>query len=165
MHILQCNGFKILSEISGDHLNSLRPSDTIWRRRSRSTPAQAMACCLMAPSHYLNQCWLIISKVLRHSPEGNFTGNAPDISVSLIWLWKWQITITAAFPRGQWVNVTYISLQNRLLDRCQRPAKTASVQPNNCLCWSERPAISFVFWKFPLSKFCLCTHVSKFKTV
>ena len=43
--------------------NSLRPSDTIWRHRSGSTLAQVMACCLTAPSHYLNQCWLIISKV------------------------------------------------------------------------------------------------------
>ena len=43
--------------------NSLRPSDAIWRHRSGSTLAQVMACCLTAPSHYLNQCWLIISKV------------------------------------------------------------------------------------------------------
>ena len=25
-----------------------------------------MACCLMAPSHYLNQCWLLISEVLSN---------------------------------------------------------------------------------------------------
>ena len=37
--------------------NSLRPSDAIWRHRSGSTLAQVMACCLTAPSHYLNQCW------------------------------------------------------------------------------------------------------------
>ena len=43
--------------------NSLRPSDAIWQHRSGSTSAQVMACCLTAPSHYLNQCWLIISKV------------------------------------------------------------------------------------------------------
>ena len=43
-------------------INSLRPSDAIWRPLSGSTLAQAMACCLMAPNHYLNQCWLIISK-------------------------------------------------------------------------------------------------------
>ena len=43
------------------------------------TLAQIMACCLTAPSHYLNQCWLTISEVLGHSPEGNFTGNAEDI--------------------------------------------------------------------------------------
>ena len=42
--------------------NSLWPSDAIWRQRSGSTLAQVMACCLTAPSYYLNQCWLIISK-------------------------------------------------------------------------------------------------------
>ena len=44
-------------------VNSLRPSDATWRHSSGSTLAQVMACCLTAPSHYLNQCWLIISKV------------------------------------------------------------------------------------------------------
>ena len=54
-------------------IHSLWPSDAIWRQRSRSTLAQIMACCLTAPSHYLNQCWLIISEVQRHSSEDNFT--------------------------------------------------------------------------------------------
>ena len=54
-------------------LNSLWPSDTIWQHKSESTLAQVMACCLMAPSHYLNQCWLIISKVRWHSSDSNFT--------------------------------------------------------------------------------------------
>ena len=31
-----------------------------------------MACCLTAPSHYLNQSWPIISKVHWNSSEGNF---------------------------------------------------------------------------------------------
>ena len=35
---------------------------------STSTLAQAMACCLKAPSHYLNQCWLLINKDLWYSP-------------------------------------------------------------------------------------------------
>ena len=42
------------------NINSFWPSDTIWRHRSWSTLAQVMACCLTAPSHYLNQCWLIV---------------------------------------------------------------------------------------------------------
>ena len=54
-------------------INSLGPSDAIWRCRSGSTLAQVMACCLTAPSHYLNQCWLIISQGEWHSSEGNFT--------------------------------------------------------------------------------------------
>ena len=29
----------------------------------------------MAPSHYLNRCWLIISEVLWHWPVSNFIGN------------------------------------------------------------------------------------------
>ena len=36
-------------------INSLWPSDAIWRQGPRSTLAQVMACCLTAPSHYLNQ--------------------------------------------------------------------------------------------------------------
>ena len=39
---------------------------------------QVMACCLTAPSHSLNQCWLILSKVLWQ-PVGYFTRNAQDI--------------------------------------------------------------------------------------
>ena len=61
-------------------VNSLWPSDTIRRQRSRSTLAQVMACCLTAPSHYLNQCWLIISEVQWHSYWGNFTRDASTIN-------------------------------------------------------------------------------------
>ena len=31
---------------------------------------------MMAPSHYIYQCWLFISAILWHSPENNFTGSA-----------------------------------------------------------------------------------------
>ena len=65
------------------HFNSLWPSDTIWRHRAGSTLAQVMACCLMAPSHYLNQWWLIVSKVQWHSSEGNFTKDTS--ATELVW--------------------------------------------------------------------------------
>ena len=47
----------------------------IWQQRSGSASAHVlvMACCLVASSNYLKQCWLIISEALWHSPEGNFT--------------------------------------------------------------------------------------------
>ena len=54
-------------------IDSLAPSDFIWQHRTLSTLVQVMACCLTAPSHNLNQCWLIIKGVLWHSPESNFT--------------------------------------------------------------------------------------------
>ena len=51
-------------------INSLWPSNAIWQQRSGSTLAQVMAWCLKAPSHYLNQCWLIISDIhLRASSQ------------------------------------------------------------------------------------------------
>ena len=52
---------------------SFSTSNTIWRHKSGSTLAQVMACCLTAPSHYLNQCWLVIGKVQWLSSECNFT--------------------------------------------------------------------------------------------
>ena len=66
--IRSCRGWELgFCFLGGGHLqpcgwafssffNSLWPSDTVWHR-SRSTSAQVMACCLMTPSHYLNQCW------------------------------------------------------------------------------------------------------------
>ena len=43
--------------------NSSWPSDTIWWHRSGSTLPQVKAYCLTAPSHYLNPCWDLSSKV------------------------------------------------------------------------------------------------------
>ena len=42
-----------------EKFNSLRLGDAIWWQRSGSTLAQVMAYCLMAPSHYLSQCWCV----------------------------------------------------------------------------------------------------------
>ena len=70
---------------------------------SESTMAQVMACCLTAPSHYLNQCWLIFSEDLNDSPVGNFTGSAQD---TYPWyeFGDYWFDITAPSLRGQWVN-------------------------------------------------------------
>ena len=54
---------KIYWEYKPMFINSLWPSDTILWHRSGSTWVN------------LNQCWLIISKALWHSFEGNFTGD------------------------------------------------------------------------------------------
>ena len=67
----------------GRWVHSLCPSDTMWWHKSGSTLAQVMACCLTAPSHYLNQCWLIISKVQWHSSECNFTRDASITKIRL----------------------------------------------------------------------------------
>ena len=41
-------------------LNSLWPSDIMWWHRC-FTLVQVMACCLTAPSHYHNLCWLLVN--------------------------------------------------------------------------------------------------------
>ena len=55
--------------------NWLWPSDIIWRHRCGSTLAQKIAHYLMTSSHYLNQCWLRLCKVLHHLPESNVTAS------------------------------------------------------------------------------------------
>ena len=61
-------------------VNSLWPSDAIQRPWIKVTIGSGKACCLMAPSHYLNQCWLIITKVLWCSSESNFAWDITAIS-------------------------------------------------------------------------------------
>ena len=62
------------------HFNSLGPGDAIWQQRSGSPLAQVIAWCLTAPTHYLNQCWLIISKVEWHSSKGKLTRDTSAIN-------------------------------------------------------------------------------------
>ena len=83
-------------------VNSLGLSDAIWRLRSWSTLVQVMACCLMAPGHYLNQCWLIISEVLRHSSEDTIIRRFEDTN-QLSRIEDDIFKITFRSPRGQWV--------------------------------------------------------------
>ena len=53
-------------------VNTLWPNDSILWHRYVSTLVQVMACCLRHQVNYLNQCWLMITKVQWHSSEGNF---------------------------------------------------------------------------------------------
>ena len=100
IHYDRCRGcgFKILcSKVFmrtdfNKQFNSLWPSDTIWRHRSESTLAQLLACCLMAPSHYFKQCWLIMYEVQWQSPGGNFTKEPRFIYQLSKLAWKWFIT-------------------------------------------------------------------------
>ena len=51
--------------------NSLRGSDCIWQHKSGSVMIWLMVYCLVALSHYLNQCWYITTDVLSPSCEGD----------------------------------------------------------------------------------------------
>ena len=80
---------------TGDlNVDSLWPGDATSRHRSGSTLAQVMACCLLAPSHYLNQCWLVISRVRRPSFEDIITRRSEDTNQSI----KIEICILKLHP-------------------------------------------------------------------
>ena len=83
-------------------LSSMRPDDTIWRHMNLQTLVQVMAWYLTAPSHHLNQCGLIFSAILWHLHKAPFWRYIQDI-----YQWQqfenYQVKITAAFVRGQWV--------------------------------------------------------------
>ena len=80
-------------------VNSLWPGDAIWRHGTWSTFDRVMACCLMAQSHYLNQCWLIIGDVPWHSSL-----NDVKISINKTRLKIAVFKMASRSPRGQWVN-------------------------------------------------------------
>ena len=85
------------------YCNILEPSHVIWQQRSRSTLARVIVCCLTAISHYLNQCWLIIIRVLWHLPQDNFTRHCENI-----YPWyaceNYNFNISAISLRNNWVN-------------------------------------------------------------
>ena len=75
--------------LKGHYINSLWPSDAIWCHNTLSILVQVMAWCLIAPSHYLNQCWLIMSEVKSLSePVVTYYQMQPPswINLSEIWL-------------------------------------------------------------------------------
>ena len=66
---------------------------------------------LAAPNHYLNHCWLIISKVWWHSSEGNFTAGISAIN-HCNWLEKYPYKISLNYPRPQWVKLPLLIPQS-----------------------------------------------------
>ena len=76
-------------------VNSLRPGDAIWHHKTGSTLVQVMAWCLMAPSHYLSQCWLIINGGPVAITSGQFHGK---------WLtFYWLKCLKITFKLQPWV--------------------------------------------------------------
>ena len=68
---------------------------------SGSTLAQVMACCLTAPSHHLNQCWLVISKFQQLSSESTFPKTCLNYQSLIIETYLSKLSFD--FARGQWV--------------------------------------------------------------
>ena len=120
--------------------NSLRPSDAIWRQWSWTTLAQVMACCLTAPSHYLNQCWLIIRGVLWHTSESSFAGIAQGIDSGYEFE-KYILKNIFKSPRGQWVKLC-LGLAINIIYYLWNPTLFML-----CDCQSQVQHLAWMFWK------------------
>ena len=92
-------------------INSLWPGDAMWRHGTRSTLDQVMACCLTAPSHYLNQCWLIIGGVPWHSLDDvKIPINKTRLKIAVL---KWHLGLPGANELKYWSRVTHASVEYR----------------------------------------------------
>ena len=111
-----------------------------------------MVRCLMSQDHYLNQCWLLISKVLWHSLKSDFTASA-KANVMYIQFEKYTSWITAASLRGQSLqwrhnerggasNHETSPLFAQLLVQAQIKTKQTSKLRVTCLCWGNSPMTS-----------------------
>ena len=76
-----------------------------------------MACCLTAPSHYLNQCWLIIIEVSDNHPRA-ISQEIPPPSITKITLKFTYITFHYDLPRVNELNSTHWGL-NKVADILQ----------------------------------------------
>ena len=85
----------------------MRPSDVIWRHRSGSTLTQVMACCLTAPSHYLNQFGLIISEVQVTFILGQFHKRSLKPSIIKIHLKIIYLKFHSNFPGANELNTKH----------------------------------------------------------
>ena len=77
----------IMYDIERFVINSLWLSDGMLQHRYWSTLAQVMACCLMAPSHYLNQCWLIMKGIWWCSHESPLDIHKINLKILLLTHW------------------------------------------------------------------------------
>ena len=84
------------NSINTGSCNGLLPQGT------KSTLAHVMTCCLVAPRHYLIQCWLLICEFLWQSPESNVTVTALA-TILYHEVGNYTCKKLSHFPRGQWV--------------------------------------------------------------
>ena len=88
---------------------------------SGSTLAQVMACCLTAPSHYLTQCWLIISESSDHQLR-TISQEIPQPSITKMRLKITYITFHANLPGANEINTLHTIMNGHVRQiTCVRP--------------------------------------------
>ena len=116
-------------------INSLWPSDAIWQSRSESTLAQVIVCCLSAPSHYLNQCWLGESSFTFTWEQIHSASAKESVLPNEFENYTWEITAT--YHGNQSINI--ISPFSVSMN-----ATKSSVYQNNTVEIVEKSMISYL---------------------
>ena len=80
--------------------NSLWSGDTIWQHWSGSTLVQVMACCLTAPSHYLNQYWQVFCGIRQKAIS-------QEVLMNLIQNMCFEITSLKLLPRANELTLSF----------------------------------------------------------
>ena len=112
----QTNAFKnVISKLltKPQFINSLWHGNALWQQRSEYILAQMMAYWLMAPSHWLNHCWLMIKGVPWHLLGSNFTRSF--VAFACVQIYRKHsnefeihtFKSTTASSREQWVKLTH----------------------------------------------------------
>ena len=109
--------------------NSSWTSDAICRHRFESTLVQVMTCCLTAPSHYQNQCWLIL-RFQWHSFRQRLTDTVdmnhkkhPEISFYKISQGQ-RVSDLMFYPLPLWCSMDYPVILDRVTTRTDWQAET-----------------------------------------
>ena len=126
--------------ISAIHTHFERISSTACETLMKQPPGIS----LTAPSHYLNQCWRIISKVKWHSPKGKFTRYTSAVKYRN-YLEDYVTKMSFKFPRGQWVDLTFSDISN-----IARGARTCFHHVVT-LSWCDTCMVILRMWKILLS--------------
>ena len=97
-------------------LNSLWPSDAIWRQRSGSTLARVMACCLKAPSHsWTNVDWSSVKSNDIHIRA--VSQEMPQLSITKICLKITCLKFHSNFPRANALNQSGLIISPNPMNR------------------------------------------------
>ena len=128
-----------------EYLNSLRLSAAYMRRQPRTSLVQIMTGPCSAPSHYLNQCWIIVHWNLGNKLRWNFNRNL-NISIQENAFENVVCDITAILAQPQCVNLA-----------CSITAQTRIMQRD----WSKGPTELIGFQSYMITKLptwdCYCT--------
>ena len=148
-----CNIFVTCLILALYKLNKSRAGDAIWPHGYLSTLVQVMACCLMAPSHYLNQ-WCVNAMVInwqgilsKRTFYGSFHFVVPQMmQTSRSWIivcFGWFLTPwwPGVFLCLYQVSVLHLACQLWMLGlviftRCKKPVVDMWWDPRCSAAWS-----------------------------